>query len=288
MSEESEAAAVTVYRGMIEASAAVALDDRHFVAASDEINTLLIYERGTPDPVGALDLRDFLGLDPWDIEAGARVGNRIYWISSHSRTKHGENAQGRSIFFATKFTTRCGVLVLEPKHQPFDALRGPMKAALGIDGTQIDIEGLAATPDGHLLIGFRGPVPEGKALLLPLLNPRKVIKGEAPVFGAVIALDLGGRGIRSIDATWIADPAYLILAGPMNDVKGDFALYEWNGGDSIPEKRDQDLLDFTAEAIVVLPDLRIAQIISDDGAKKRNDADTPEQERRFRSIDVSF
>jgi hypothetical protein len=31
----------------------------------------------------------------------------------------------------------------------------------------LNIEGLAATPDGQLLIGFRNPLSEGKALLLP-------------------------------------------------------------------------------------------------------------------------
>jgi hypothetical protein len=36
----------TQYGGMAEASAAAMLDDRHFVVAEDECNTLLVYEFG--------------------------------------------------------------------------------------------------------------------------------------------------------------------------------------------------------------------------------------------------
>src|SRR4029077_2770349 len=46
----------------------------------------------------------------------------------------------------------------------------------------LSIEGLAATPDGELLIGFRNPIPEGKALVARLKNPREVIAGQAARF----------------------------------------------------------------------------------------------------------
>jgi hypothetical protein len=35
----------------------------------------------------------------------------------------------------------------------------------------LNIEGLAATAGAALLIGFRNPLDQGRALLLPLLNP---------------------------------------------------------------------------------------------------------------------
>jgi len=39
----------------------------------------------------------------------------------------------------------------------------PLKSPGGLN-----IEGLCATPDGQLLIGFRNPIPDGKALIAPL------------------------------------------------------------------------------------------------------------------------
>jgi len=41
------------YIGICEASAAVALDDTHFVVASNETNTFQIYRRGTAKPLQA-------------------------------------------------------------------------------------------------------------------------------------------------------------------------------------------------------------------------------------------
>ena len=73
------------------------------------------------------------------------------------------------------------------------------------------MEGLAARPDGSsLLIGLRNPVANGRAVLIPFLNPREVVNGEAkPKLGTPITLDLGGRGIRSLDYSE-ARRAYII------------------------------------------------------------------------------
>ena len=63
----------------------------------------------------------------------------------------------------------------------------------------INIEGLAAAPNGHLLIGFRSPVTEGKALVAVLTNPNEVIEeGKKAVFDYPIEFDLKGLGIRDI------------------------------------------------------------------------------------------
>jgi hypothetical protein len=60
-----------------------------------------------------------------------------------------------------------------------------------------NISPLAATPDEKLLIGFRNPIPGGRALLLPLQNPIEVVREWKPVqFGTPIELDLKGLGIR--------------------------------------------------------------------------------------------
>ena len=96
----------------------------------------------------------------------------------------------------------------------------------------LNIEGLSATPTGTLLIGFRNPVPEGKALLVPLENPAEVITGEPARLGAPIALDLAGRGVRSIE--YVAGRGeYLIVAGPAGD-GGVFGLYRWSGNSGDP------------------------------------------------------
>jgi Protein of unknown function (DUF3616) len=91
----------------------------------------------------------------------------------------------------------------------------------------LNIEGLAATPERHLLIGFRNPIPGGKALIVPLLNPTEVVDGARAKFGEPIEIDLGGLGIRSLG---YHEGRYVIIAGAFA-AGGGSKLFEWNGKD---------------------------------------------------------
>lgn len=283
------------YIGICEASAAVALDDTHFVVASNETNTFQIYRRGTAKPVQALKFKSFLGAETSDIEAAARIGDKVYWISSFSRPGDGGNASGRSILFASRIVQTADGPTLEPIGPPFEGLRGYLKKELHRPGTDINIEGLAATPQGDLLIGFRAPLIDKMAPVLRLTNPAAVTeRGEEPRFGKPHRLDLDDHGIRSIDWTGLLPPVYLVLAGPEKDKgktdKGEkFSLYAWSGDDRPPVKLPPKFpKDFTAEALVFYPEKGLAQILSDDGKKGVKESDVPKKKRRFRSIDVSY
>jgi Protein of unknown function (DUF3616) len=90
----------------------------------------------------------------------------------------------------------------------------------------LNIEGLAATPEGQLLIGFRNPVPEGKALLVPLLNPLEVVNGGKARLGAPKELELAGLGIRSMERV---GKRYVIIAGASGEGGPPSRLFEWDG-----------------------------------------------------------
>ncbi|CAN7369959.1 DUF3616 domain-containing protein [Pararhizobium sp. LjRoot238] len=278
------------YIGICEASAAVALDDTHFVVASDETNTFQIYRRGIAKPVRALKFKTFIGSEKSDIEAAARIGDKVYWISSFSRPGEGGNASGRSVLFASKIVRAEDGPTLEPLGTPFDGLRGYLKKELHRPGTDINIEGLAATPEGDLLIGFRAPLIDTMAPVLRLTNPAAVTeRGEEPRFGKPHWLDLDDHGIRSIDWTGLLPPLYLVLAGPETDKGEKISLYSWGGDDQPPVKLPPKFpKDFTAEALVFYPEKGLVQILSDDGKKGVGESDIPKKKRRFRSIDVSY
>lgn len=274
-----------VYRGMSDASAAVALDERRFAVADDEENMLRIFDRDRPGmPVATLDLTDFLGVGgkggESDIEGAVRIGDRIYWITSHGRNAKGKERPSRQRFFATRivgapegatlmpFGRPCarllGDLLSEPKLARFNLAAAAQKAPKQSGG--FNIEGLAALPDGRLLIGFRNPVPEGKALLVPLVNPDAVIEGAAAKFDDPILLDLGGLGIRAIA---LGREHHVIIAGPF-DGGEPLHLYTWRRGDHKPEQiKDIDLTGFKAEAILMGgdPDQPYCDLISDDGSR---------------------
>jgi hypothetical protein len=292
---------VSTYSGSCDASGAVALDADHFVVANDERNELKVYRRGQAQAVGSLALAKFLGTrkdEESDIEGAAPVGTRIYWITSHGRDGKGRAQPTRHRFFATEVVagTRPS---LEPVGKPYvDLLRDmvssealksyPLAAAARLaaeaDGG-LNIEGLAATSDGRLLIGLRNPIPKGRALVIPLQNPGDVIKGAHARFGTSIELDLGARGIRSIERV---GSGYLIVAGPPAD-RGSFALYRWSGqaGDAATPVAGVDLKGLRPEALFAIPQSDRVQLLSDDGgviidgmACKK----LPEAQQAFRSL----
>jgi hypothetical protein len=279
---------ITEYSGTCDASAAAVLGDRLFVAASDEDNVLRVYRVGKTDaPVSTLDLTDFLKADikhpEADIEGAARVGDRIFWISSHGANSDGKSRPGRRRFFATQVKMAGTSVTLVPVGMPYENLVRDMARlpelkdenlaeAAKIAPKQpggLNFEGLSATPGGALLIGLRNPIPNGKALLIPLKNPDEVIAGKAAKLGSPIRLSLGGRGVRSIEYA----PAlgrYLIIAGTAGE-GGVFRLYQWSGvpgEDAVPV----DGVDFSGlqpEGMIVYPGDKVrVQVFSDDGTRK--------------------
>ena len=175
------------YDGLCDASAAVALDAAHFVVAGDEDNELRIYARDRPQVLATVPLQAFLrtGRDEADLEAGTRIGERIYWIGSLGRDGKARPAPQRDRFFATDIDRSTTPPTPRPvgtasarlldavvaseagqRWQLDDAARKAPEAPGGLN-----VEGLTHTSDGALLIGFRNPLREDKALVLPLRNP---------------------------------------------------------------------------------------------------------------------
>jgi hypothetical protein len=302
---------VTEYTKMCNASAAVAVGDGLFVVADDEDKgptPLRLYRVGqggeplseTPIPDDILDLDP--GKDPEvDIEGAAWVGDRVYWIGSHSASKKAEERPNRRRLFATRLRVKGERLTIERvgksyKHliRDLDAddryasfhLKDAAKMEPKADGA-LSIEGLASTPDGELLIGFRNPITtDGKALVARLKNPHEVVAGQPAQFGKPIKLDLGCLGIRSMERQ---GNDYVIVAG-RHDQGHDFKLYRWSGD---PDKAPQVILginlgNLNPEALFF--DAIDTYILSDDGKQPidgQNCEDLPRPQRRFRGVRLS-
>jgi hypothetical protein len=303
--EKSALLRPTLYNGSGDASGAVAVTSNLFVVADDEDNVLRLYHSATGGPpIKEFDCNAFLEVQgkslEADLEAGARIGDRAFWIGSHGRNKNGKERPNRCRFFATDIAVAGSEVTLTPVGKPYknmldDLIRDSRFEHFHFaaaarrtpkDADALNIEGLAATPEGHLLIGFRNPIPQGKALLIPLLNPNDVIDGQTARFGPAIALDLGGLGIRDIACH---EGTYIIIAGPYHG-GGPFHFYRWSGIGTEPERFPvEDLGDYHPEAIIIFPDkgLREIQILSDDGKREVegiSNRDLPMRQRTFRSF----
>jgi multidrug resistance efflux pump len=242
-------AELIVYRGMADASAAIAITSDWMVVADDEESILRLYDRRAGGlPRAEWDLTTFLGFHRGgkeaDIEGSARIGDTLYWVTSHGRNAEGKLQTSRHRFFATRvaivdgqpqltphgrpYTSLLADLIDDPRLEPFvlnQAAALPPKADGGLN-----LEGLCPGPDGSVILGFRNPIPGGKALLLPLLNPAEVVAGQRAILGEPRLLDLGGYGIRSLERF---QNRYFILAGSWKG-GGRPRLYVWDGTDRPP------------------------------------------------------
>lgn len=308
------------HQGICDASAAVSLGEDQFIVGQDETdaalgNTLRVYSSQlSGNSTKLIPINDYVNTQKEiDLEAVTELNGVIYWMTSHGRNKDGEVKSKRHQFFATKLTEDRSNLeqigksytqlvfqdmLSELKFDQFKVKEAETKAPKTKGG--LNIEGLTATPEGELLIGFRNPIPDDKALLIPLKNPLELVTQSVgsvkAQFGEPILLDLNGLGIRSIEY-WPAIKAYMIIAGPF-DGSDRFALYLWSGNpNENPELIDLTLpTDFRPESVLFYPHLSDHfQILSDDGTIRRVDGqeckdikDSENPEKYFRSIWVQI
>ena len=286
-----------IFQGASDASAAVAVGDDHIVVADDENNVLRCYETQGGLPIKQWRMDAFLGVNgnypEVDIEGATRVGQRVYWISSHGRNKDGKLRKNRYRFFATRVLGQGssvdliaeGVVCRDLARQ---FIKAPSLASLHLEKTlQLDlgevkslapkeeglnIEGLAASPDGQTLyIGFRNPRPNQQALVVPLENPAAVIdSGQAAVLGEPLLWDLDQLGIRGLEYVPQAGCFY-VVAGPHQGKPGA-RLYRWSGQRQDQPERIRSWQPFaddvSPEALVVWPNKAEILILSDDGCRR--------------------
>jgi predicted extracellular nuclease len=282
--------------GTSDASSAIAIDADYMFVADDEDQTIRLYDRNDSGlPLSSFDFTSSLGLfgsSEVDIEASTKIGNIIYWIGSHSNNSSGNDRPNRERIFSTTISgTGASTTLtfggyyqfLEDDLIAWDNTNGHGLGAgfLGLAASAannvvpeqsngFNIEGFTVAPNGTTgYIAFRAPneptTDRTKALIVPVTNFTSILNGSggtagSATFGAPIQLDLGGRGIRSIERN--ANNEYLIIAGPAGAATGtapnDFRLYTWTGvATDAPVLRSADLTALNAggsfETIVEVP-----------------------------------
>jgi hypothetical protein len=206
-----------------ELSGAARLPDGTLALVDDEIrDALFLWDQQHPPSRLPLGLR----LDDLEGAAGDSSGT-LYLMTSHSLTRRGRLRSDRQRL--ARLQRPWGTADIEV----VDDLRPLLLTLLGAESGQLNLEGLAWYPrDRRLLLGARAPLSGGLAQVVSLgpveelfEEPREPgdLQGLDP---RLHTLDLGGRGIRSLDY----DPwrrAVLVLAGP-GTAGPRFALFLWN------------------------------------------------------------
>ncbi len=283
--------------GIFEPSAIAQLPDGRFLVVEDEksrpFSLLTIRPDGTTSSVplrtgalsAAMELDDLEGIS---VDAAGFV----YAITSHSRSGKGKEKKARERLVRFRVA---GDLALDPV--VVSGLKEAMSAAHPVlaqaatvlevkaDGG-LNIEALEVTPDGErLLIGFRGPLLEGRAIVAAIDNARAVFEaGAAPRMAQpLVTLELGGDGIRAMSYL-PALAAYLLVSGPPTAVDGEFHLWSWGGTQrdqprrlSVPGPAGMARAEGVTPAIIDGKPVII--VVSDDGDREKG------REARFRVLD---
>jgi hypothetical protein len=230
----------TLRGGPYEASGAVALpglDGVVFVDDGRPGQVLLLTLSPTGEQVGAVESVPVAAGVP-DPEGITTDGTYVYVVGSQSRGRQG--APGLVRFRLDVKARRASDVQAVEGLDSFLARNVPELAAGAGDGRKgkkdrkkeaLNIEGLAWDPRrGRLLLGLRAPLAGRSAMLVPL----KLKDPAAPlaaanlaVDGAVLRLDLGGSGVRSIEYD-AGSGAFHVIGGGTVDA-GRFRLFTWPG-----------------------------------------------------------
>jgi hypothetical protein len=227
------------FYNVFEPSGAATMPDGKVLIVEDESNAkslklLEIEEDGSVVEIGNLYLpkqvKKIFKKGVEDLEALTLHNEMVYAITSHTYSKSGKRKASREKLMMFRYDD--GAI------EDF-SIYGDLKKDLQIEFSELfkqtlftknsmDIEGMASDiKGGGLLIAFKSPIVEDKALLIPLYNPKELLLGEEEAkFGKKILLDLKGLGIRDI----FYDPqkkAYWIIAGSKEGRESRFELWFW-------------------------------------------------------------
>lgn len=275
--------------GTYEPSAIQQLPDGRFLVVEDEkkhaLSVLTIGADGrvetTALTAGLLQMFSaFWKLDDLEGLTIDRAGF-VYAITSHSRDGDGNERVSREklVRFRVEGNRVVGPKVAGGLKRALIARHPVLAAAAKLqevkDSGGLNIEALEFSPDQQrLLIGFRSPLHEGRAIIASVENPTGIFEAdEAPrVAAALETLDLGGHGIRGL--SWVPSlGAYLVIGGPVSRADAQFDLWLWSGQRAAPARRVtvpglQGLEHAEGVSLAVIDAVERIVIVSDDGNRK--------------------
>jgi len=283
----------TVYRenkfyNIFEPSGATTMPDGKVLIVEDEsgenaLKMIEVEEDGDVVEIGNLYLpkkiKKRFKKDIEDIEALTSDENFVYAITSHSLSRAGKAQKQREKLIMFKYED--GSIV------DFHTY-GDLKKDLvnGYESTfqsgiftlnDINIEGLSYDPiSKQLLIGFRSPLIDGKAIIMSIQNPKEMFAdGTKPKFGQPITIDLYGLGIR--DMTYdVAKDGFWIIAGSVNNRDSKFELWFMNRKDyALSLVKDYPNLNYAEGITLIMKESNIPSllIVKDNGLKPNKSAD---------------
>jgi hypothetical protein len=206
------------------------------ISAGGDVSSTPLLPPAGDDAAWKLDDLEALALD--------RAGY-VYALTSHSRDADGDEKKARDKL--VRFRVEGGRMVepmlvrsLKPalvSAHPALAAAAAMPDVKSSGG--FNIEAMEFSADGQqLLVGFRSPLLEQRAIIACVENPAAIFERCEPprVSRTLMTLDLGGDGIRGL-AYLPALEGYLVISGPVGSQEVHFQLWFWSGLAGAPARR---------------------------------------------------
>jgi len=290
-----------LHQGTADASAGVALSADTMLVANDRDQRLSIYRRNQSGaPLAVFDVTANLELRtnnnnvaaPVVIESASSIGNRQFWLGSHSNSERGREQPNSYRLFATEISGQGSDAQLSfigyydnlfndivewGRTYDYNFQRAVNRGVRTTNVEGFKIEGFSIAPDGQTAyIGLRTPLvpPDNSvnAMIIPIENfPAWFNNGNpegAPTFGDPIIQDFQGLGIRAMECN---RNGCVIVAGAL-DAEERFLMYTWSGNRQDPPiLRNIVLDDLHPESVILNPDDSLAsgstvQLVSDSDA----------------------
>lgn len=275
--------------GTYEPSAIVQLPDGRFLVVEDEKQHPLHLLTFAPD--GRIDSKELTATlmqtfsEFWELDdlEGLALDNTgfVYAVTSHSRVEDGDTKAAREKL--VRFRVE-GQKVVQPRvanglkralKDTHPVLAAAAKVRDVKDAGGLNIEAIEFSADqNRLLVGFRSPLREGRALIASIENPHAVFDAdEAPRVAAHLEeLDLGGHGIRGMSYVPSLD-GFLVIGGPVSGADTQFDLWHWSGKRGAPAHRVtvpglQGMEHAEGICPAVIGGVERIIVVSDDGNRK--------------------
>ena len=192
-----------------------------------------------------------LGVSVKNPEGISRFGSRFMVIGSLSTIESNDKGGGAAFDFDPVTQTVSNAVALTGLRKFLSDNVPELKVWANKASAEggLNIEGIAVDPNPEhtrVLLGLRGPVLNGKALIVPI----RILDRKAPLSLENLAVDeqktihlnLNGQAIRDIQYDDRLKSFLIISGAPETEKKSDFTLWVWNGdgNQSLEESRPKE------------------------------------------------
>ena len=272
------------FYNVFEPSGATTLPDGNVLIVEDEssahsLKLLKIEDKNKVVEIGDLyipkKIKKIFKKEVEDIESITSDNNLVYASTSFTLTKSHKLKKAREQMLM--FSYNDGEiedlhLYSSLKEDLYKTFPKIFKTSLFLNDA-INIEGLSFdSTNKSLLIAFRAPTLNGKALLISITNPKEIfLKKEKPKFSELFQLDMNGLGVRDITFD-IEKEGYWIIAGSTGDRNKNFQLWFWDRNSSklVHVKNHPDIGYGEGITVINRNSKDAALLIVEDNGKKPN------------------